>query len=219
MLSSLIPGTLLLCWIPLCFPAILSLQAPKYPEAFGVIVLTALAVFVGQLIQALASLIEPLLQWTWGGCASEKALTTGLPTRYLPQDSAARIRQKLESAVGEGTSAQSLFHYAIQLSDAAGIGRAPRFNSLYAYHRGLFTLMLIVLLTFLASTGWGMARNWPLGSTIPVIVGMLLILWLVWHRTKQRDCYYVREVLFTAERVLDEKLITAKPADSAAEGG
>ncbi len=68
-LGFLIPGTLLVCWVPICFPSISSMaSALKFPSAFAVIALTALSVMLGHLMQAVEeSIIEPAIQRTWGG--------------------------------------------------------------------------------------------------------------------------------------------------------
>lgn len=214
-LSSLILGVLAICWIPICFPALLAIKSPKFPDAFAVIALSALAMFVGQLIQAIASLLEPLLYATFGGRPSEQAFKRGLGDRYMSAKTAARIKAKLKAAIGEEADNQSLFFYAIQKSEAAGIGRAARFNGLYAYHRGLFVLAVLLTAVLLASARFGAAATWSGGQVGTAVATAILLLALFWNRTKQRAFYYVREVLFTAERVLDEKLVTTnKPAET-----
>jgi hypothetical protein len=78
-------------WIAISFPQITSVFAGvAFPDAFAVICLTAAAVLTGHLVQAVSSLLEPLLDWTWGGRASERALRGELPSRYFPNDAAER---------------------------------------------------------------------------------------------------------------------------------
>lgn len=68
LLGVVVPGTLLVCWLPICFPVLSQVAASSdLSEAFEVIALVVLAFFVGQLVQAIASLVEPVLYWTWGG--------------------------------------------------------------------------------------------------------------------------------------------------------
>ena len=105
--------------------------------------------------------------------------------------------------VGEKPTDRSLFLRAMQLAESAGNARVQRFNSLYAYHRGLITLTLIALAILLASFQWGATAEWACGLKFAGFLALLLILVLTWHRAKQRAYYYVREVLLTAERVLD----------------
>jgi hypothetical protein len=204
-LGFLIPGTLLVCWLPICFPAASSITSPlNFPSAFSVFALTGLAVMTGHLIQAIGSIIEPALYWTWGGQRSKTALKDGIDG-YFSKSSAERISTKLLGVTGSEASATDLFYYAIQRTDAAGVGRASRFNSLYAYHRGLVVFFLLAIALFVASIFWGAASSWSEIQIEGTFIGLGALLLLVWYRTNQRDAYYVREVLFTAERVLDER--------------
>lgn len=209
LLGIVVPGTLLVCWLPVCFPVITSVAGSAgFPEAFEVIALVVLAFFVGQLVQAIASLVEPVLYWTWGGRLSDQALGGGLG-RYLPKATAARIKSRLVIAAGADTDDHSLFLFAMQRSDSAGIGRAARFNCLYAYHRALLVLILLATGSFVFSLWWGAAGTWS-GSTITTTFVILVFLMaIVWYRAKQRGMYYVREVLLTAERVLEDRPIVS----------
>lgn len=204
-LSIMIPGTLLLAWIQICFPAVSALVCPlAFPEAFGVLVLIALAVFLGNLIQAISSNIEPLIYWTWGGRPSDQVLAGGL-AGYLPKDSAARIKTVLREAMGGNPSDHSVFLFAMQRAHAAEVGRVSQFNSLYAYHRGLLTLLALAAGLLIAAMVWGQAISWTWAQKAGLLILIALLFVLVWHRTKQRAFYYVREVLLTAERILDEQ--------------
>src|SRR5258705_145054 len=84
LLGVLIPGVLMVCSVPLAFPAVSQgIGVVKFPDAFTVIGLTAASIFAGFLAQALASLVEPVLNFTWGGRLSERALSHGLGNRYF----------------------------------------------------------------------------------------------------------------------------------------
>src|SRR4051812_9459157 len=100
-LGSLVPGVLFVWWLSLCFPGASATMAAKGPEAFIVITLTSLAFFIGQVIQALGSLLEPLLFRTWGGRPSEQVLSKSHPTNSVPADAVDRIKRKLQKAVGK----------------------------------------------------------------------------------------------------------------------
>jgi hypothetical protein len=205
LLSWVIPGTLLLCLVAVSFPSLAAACSEvKFPDAFSVIALLALAIFVGNLVQAVASLIEPVLDWTWGGRPSERALRDGLGNRYLPKDSAERIRKKLEAALGVGASDRAIFLYAMQRAESAGSDRIGTFNALYAYHRALLVLSFAGLLALIIAVVSGHLPDLPWYGALGVIASGAVGLALVWHRTKQRAFYYVREVLHTAERLLDE---------------
>jgi len=209
-LGAIIPGVLLTGVLPLLFPSLGNMVAHvHFPESFAVLLLIGVAFFLGQLVQSLGSLVEPLLFWSWGGRPSDSALTKGLG-RYLGGDSVTRIVAKLSKAVGPDTTKHSLFLYAEQLSDAANIGRAARFNGLYTYHRSLFALSIVMLGLAVPSAICGALSQGGAVATVIAFCSMVAFLGLLWHRTRQRAFYYVREVMFTAERILDSEAVDKK---------
>jgi len=204
LLSMLVPGTLLVGSVPFLFPSITSPASHVgIPDAFVVVLLTAVAVFLGQAVQAVASLVEPVLYWTWRGRPSDRALENGIP-RYLPADAAKRIRRKLQQWVGSDATNHALFLFAMQQADGADVGRARRFNSLYAYHRGLVVLLVILMVMLSLSAKWGRAAAWDWGTQLASFAALALLVLLMWHRARQRANYYVREVLHIAERLYEE---------------
>ena len=204
-LSFFVPGMLLLGWIVICFPSLVQLgSSANFPSAFATILLMALSLFLGQIVQAVASIIEPVIYWTWGGRPSDRAVKTGIKG-YLPEETAIRIRKKLEKAIGEQTEDHSLFLFAMQSSDSAGVGRSRQFNSLYAYHRGLLILVLLSGIILLWSMKFGGAAAFSIWQNVAAFICVILLTVLIWYRAKQRAFYYVREVLLTAERVLDNR--------------
>ncbi len=212
-LGSVVPGALLVYLIPTCFRAPIELHSTaRFPEAFLVITLTALAIFAGQLIQALGSAFEPVLYRTWGGKPSSAALTTGLGERYLPADSADRIKGKLQQATASDQSPSSLFLFAMQRAEGASGSRASRFNAIYAYHRALLVLAVLAIILFLGAMQWGTIALWSPTHKALLLLANVLLLLVLWHRAKQRSFYYVREVLLTAERVLDDRTASSSLA-------
>ncbi len=204
-LSFFVPGMLLLGWIVICFPSLVQLgSSANFPSAFATLLLIALSLFLGQIIQAVASIVEPVIYRTWGGRPSDRAVQAGI-TGYLPEETAIRIRKKLEKAIGEQTEIHSLFLFAKHSSDSAGVGCSRQFNSLYAYHRGLLVLLFLSGLILLGSMKWGGAASFGIWQNVAASLSVVLLTVLVWHRAKQRAFYYVREVLLTAERVLDSR--------------
>jgi len=203
-LGVLVPGSLGVCWAWICFPAITDIvPTAGLPATLEIVASVALIVLIGHVIQTVGSLLEPCIYRTWRGRPSDRALLEGLSERYLPKDSAVRIRAKLFQAVGAEARERSLFLRAMQLAQCAGNARVQRFNSLYAYHRGLLVLVLIAFVLLVSSLQWGAAAAWACGWKCVGLVALLSLLALTWHRGKQRAYYYVREVLLTAERVLD----------------
>lgn len=200
-----VPGTLLICILPLFFPSLISTAtAVKFPDAFAVIALTAASILAGHLVQAISSLIEPVIYFTWCGRPSDRVFTKGLGNRYLPLDLAININHKLKAAYGSKLSDRSLFVKAMQRAES-GPGRVARFNALYAYHRAVLTLTLIVFVLFIASFNAGMAANMTRKQDVGMFISLALLLVLSWHRAKQRGFYYTKEVLLKAEQSLEEK--------------
>lgn len=205
-LGTLVPGILTVCVGALCFPSISpNLSSPQFPEAFAVMALIALAFFLGQLIQAISSLTEPWLNHTWGGSLSERVLTNGFGQRYFPPDAAKRIREKLEKTTSTPSSPRSLFLTALHLAETSPNSRVAKFNALYGYHRALLVLVVVSTLLFALSIRWGIGMSWPWQQSVGMFTSAVFVCFLVWHRTKQRAIYYVREVLYTAERLLDNQ--------------
>jgi hypothetical protein len=201
----LVPGTLLICVLPLFFPSLISTaSAVKFPDAFAVIALTAAAILGGHVVQAISSLVEPIIYFTWGGRPSDRVFTKGLGNRYLPLELAIQIKEKLKAAYGANLSDRSLFVKAMQRAET-GPGRVARFNALYAYHRAVLTLTLIVTILFLASFHAGLATAMTKKQDVGMLISLLLFLGLSWHRAKQRGFYYAKEVLLKAEHALEEK--------------
>lgn len=219
-MGMLIPGFLLVLVLRVGFPSISSLVTPSgVPDAFVVLALTAFAVFLGQTILAISSAVEPLLYWTWGGRPSDRALSTGLGERYLPVDTVTRIKTKLEHAVGQTSGGRSLFLVAMQQAEKAADSRVPQFNALYAYHRSLLALVLVSLVLLALSILWGAASAWSWNEVGSAAGVGLVLMCLLWYRTKQRAYYYVREVLLTSERILTDKVAgSAKATGSKKEG-
>lgn len=203
LLSTLVLGAILMTWVPMWFPEILHIETPEYPDEFKVVVLVCLALIVGNVIHALANLAIRIAEGRTGKPPTEIALERGLG-RYFPIDTAHRIKSKLRSIVGEKASDRSLTLYAIQRTDAAGVGRVARFNGLYAFHTGFAVALAIMLVVFLASMIWGSAREMGIIGRILMIAGLLSLTVLILYRAKQRAYYYASELFLTVERVIDE---------------
>ena len=203
LLGILVPGILVVSAIPLAQPdAALIFISLRFPEPFAILALTALCVFTGQLIQAIASLVEPLLYWSWGGRPSDRALEVGLGERYLPAETGKRIRAKLAAVVGADASTGSLFIFAMQRAENCGSPRVSSFNALYAYHRVLVVLALGAIILYALSFHRGLGARLTFTQNIACSAILIGLPVLFWYRAKQRSYYWVREVLLCAEREL-----------------
>jgi hypothetical protein len=203
LLGIVIPGVLLTYWLPICYPhAVTMAAAAGFPASIDFVGFAAVAFFVGQLTQALASFLEPVLYWTFGGRPSDQALQAGLGERYVPADAGTRIRAQLAEVAGRDATDRALFLEAMRRANAAGNPRVERFNALFAYHRALMVVVAAALILLATSTQWGAATKWSSARIAAWLVALSLILLLLWFRTKQRAFYYAREVLITAKGTL-----------------
>jgi hypothetical protein len=214
LLAAFLPGALLLCAIVILFPGVqLPTRGLALPSEFAVAALFAAAILVGEVIQAVGSLLEPKLFKMFGGRPSDLAVVGTLGERYLPADASARIRNKLLTRVGDGASDRHLFLAAMSIAESAEGSKAGAFNAQYGHHRAVTTLLLATLLIMLPSLHWGAAARWSgtgVGVALASCAGLLcLFAWRTW----QRGAYYAREVMLAAERRLnaDEGAGTSKP--------
>lgn len=203
---ALVPGVLLLCILTIGFPELAAgVASPNLPDSFAFLALTVLAVFTGHIVQTLVSLLEPLLYKSWGSQPSDLALTVGLGDRYFPKDSAERISAKLKAVVGVTASNRSLFFYAMTLAESVKSSRTASFNASYAYHRALLMLTIASIALTLISAVYGALHAATRGQVVSLLALELALTVMQWYRCKQRAFYYVREVLMTAERLLDSR--------------
>ena len=205
LMSSLIPGALIVGLIGVLFPVTCSQLVPDGDTAFSAITLTALIIFVGQLLVAAGSIVEPLLFYTWGGKPSDQALTKGLGDRYMPYHRAQRIKTKLQSMSEHNASSSSLFLKAMTLARNSQNNLAERFNALYAYQRTLVVLILASFVLITVSRFEGILNSVSEGKFWFGVSVLAVILLVCWQRAKQRAYYFVREVLMSAEREMDEQ--------------
>jgi hypothetical protein len=216
LLATVVPGTLIVCLMPVFVPDLAAAaKALNLPDAFALIGLIALALFAGNVVQAVASQLDPVLFWLWGGRPSERCLRHGLGERYMPLDSAERIRGKLVAAVGAAASDRSLFLFAMQQAESAGTQRVTTFNALFAYHRALLILTAIGVTIAIAIVCGQGPESWSAALRWGLLVGSVLLFVLLFFRTRQRAFYYVREVLLTAERVMDQRAIPSATSAAA----
>lgn len=205
-MSALVPGVLVVGLAGTLFPEWRAGLVFESSGAFVVIVLTALAVFVGQLLVAIGSMIEGALFWTWGGKPSNMALEDGLGDRYLPKSKAMRIKEKILVQCESGASPSSLFIKAMSIARGSENNLVERFNAIYAYHRTLVVLVMAAFAMVAFSRIDGLCRGISSLRFLVWLVGLGLVLVISWFRAKQRAFYFVREVLVTAEREIDKKV-------------
>lgn len=146
---------------------------------------------LGYFINAISSLMEPVLYWLIGGMPSDRLLTpekgqdwTGIrKVKFYETRSAI---EKLRSELGEdNASTGKMFACAMRHSVSNPDSRVPDFNAQYAYSRAIFTCALVLFL-FVSTQLYDVWCFWIIG---------LAILWLVWNRFREKGFYFAREVL------------------------
>lgn len=198
-LGSLVPG---LVAIGMIFAALWwtgnRIQVPTMPHGVPVLLLTAAGFVLGQVIQALGSLIQPFYYWTWRGRPSDQAFKG--QSKQISSAQITRIKKRLASYIeadaGQALTDHEAFLAALSLCTHKALGRVQRFNSLYAYHRGLTTLLLISTIATLGII-YSVEPNPP--AAWPILLFQIVATFLLWFRTKQRASYFVNEVLQMAD--------------------
>ena len=208
-LGVVVPGTVsmggllvLLHW------AGIQLPLPVLPSSIAFFLVIVVALFVGNLVQSIASFLEPLYFWTWGGNPSDELLNGRTSFRGISAGDGRRIAGLLRSRAQdsdreeehEQPSAARLFFYANALVNRKKLGRAAAFNALYAYHRALLTMSMLLFLSDLGLC----IHQWVTRGEPPreLLIGLGILAAVVvlsWFRAKQRGYYFVREVLQMAE--------------------
>lgn len=146
---------------------------------------------LGYFINAISSLIEPILYKLIGGKPSDKLLTlvegqewTGISKVKFYE--AQRIIEKLKQEVDDDSvSTGRMFAFAKCHSVSNPNSRVPDFNAQYAFSRAIFTCAIVIFVS-LAFQLYDVLYFWVLGFGI---------IWLSWNRFREKGYYYAREVL------------------------
>jgi hypothetical protein len=180
-----------------------NITIPTMPEALQVFVLAAVAIVLGQAIQALSSILEPFYFWTWFGMPSNRALQG--KTKRMSKAFAGEIKERFKTHILKGenrdVSDHEIFMSALSICTHKSLGRVARFNSLYAYHRALTTLLLVATITtaiIIASCDPNPPAAWR------IFLIELGVTFLFWYRTKQRGMYFADEVLRMADLEIEQ---------------
>ncbi len=187
-----------------------NITIPTMPDALQVFVLAAVAIVLGQAIQALSSILEPFYYWTWGGKPSDRAMQ-GRTKRISPalaNEIKGRFKTYIVQGANREVSDNEIFLCALSICTHKSLGRVARFNSLYAYHRALTTLLLVATVATLLIIIFVEPRP-PMAWRIFFIeFGVTL---LFWYRTKQRGHYFSDEVVKIGDLEIRQPAAQAQP--------
>ncbi len=199
LLSVVVPGTILVAWVPMCWPELLTIDHPSFPDAFTVILLIALSLAAGQLAQTISSYLEKISDWTFKGKASSLLMKKKL--QLVSAELTDRVRAKINLHAGSELSDDSAFLYAQEQARSVAHSRVERFNAIYAFNRNMIGVTLIMIINFCFSMSYGGVEYWPYREVLLGLLGFVLI--VQWFRARRRAEYHAREVLVTCETALD----------------
>ncbi|MHB8490684.1 MAG: hypothetical protein ACYDA6_00500, partial [Solirubrobacteraceae bacterium] len=200
--AHIVPGTLVLGVLAL-IPEVFGFTVPLPPSdavtlAAGIPVTYA----VGQVVQAIASFMQPLYYKLWGGMPSKVILEGNSKRLHGARLSKilAVLSKRFDSGADTSEQRQTLFSFAMALCNRESLGRVADFNASYAFHRALLTtgvLTTIMLATAIALSELGVAS--ATSSFRPSLVYLLVLAFLLtvieFIRTRQRGEYFSVEVL------------------------
>ncbi len=198
-LGVLLPGVLILGVLIWVLPINPEDTLDGVPGSFLTLILTGFALVIGQVVQGVGSLIEPLLFLSWGGTPSDQLLSESrFGKHFLPAASSKRIRDKLKNKILKGEN-HDFFLYALTLAGGEK-GRVGVFNGLYAHHRGLLVGSLLTIVIVLCR--WSSEQIASFRCELLLLAVLMTLIF--WWRTRARAYYFAREVLLAAEQALDE---------------
>lgn len=200
--AHVVPGTLVLGVLAL-IPAVFGFTVPL-PHSDAVTLAAGLPVTyaVGQVVQAVSSLLQPLYYRLWGGMPSTVILE-GRSTRLR----GTRLHTLLDGLAHPDSSAResaeergALFSSAMALCNRHGLGRVGEFNAAYAFHRallttGVLTSGMLALALALSELGVDSASSAFRPSLVYLLILALSLTAIEFVRARQRGEYFAIEVL------------------------
>jgi len=177
LLSNLVPGLLIMGVVNLCF-------GDKIPH-ISEIILLAMSFIVGYLNNTISSWLEGFYRFLWGGNPIN-AFFDGTGIFKVRFFKGAAVKKILSGTVTtKNPSDIELFIEAMRIANDNSTSRLEDFNSMYAFSRAVLTALIIsggmVIYTYYQS--------------MYAYLGFIVLFLISLIRCKQRNGYYVREVL------------------------
>ena len=175
-LSSLIPGFLVLL-------VVLKIANMGFDKDLA-IAYTAVAFLLGYLVNTLASWMEDIYYFSWGGKPSSRLLD-GKDIWKVKFYTTTEVKELLKSETSNpNPKNDELFGIAMRYANGEKDTRIDDFNASFAFSRALLTCAIICTILLLLKFPCNLTYY---SSLIAVIV--------IWLRCKQRGYYYAKEVL------------------------
>jgi hypothetical protein len=210
-IAHLVPGTLGLV-VLIYFMHLAGLSLPTLPagNAGALAIGIALAYLLGHILQSLASTLEPLFYFLWGGKPSIRLMTSDI--EFINQDQRHELISQMETYFGLPLTVSlpksdrprrydHLFDRCKTLCHKEKLGRVEKFVTVYGFHRVMLTIFLIAILSFGMLWILYVLDRQPLDSNKLSELYFLLVLAVIglaieFPRTKKRGLHYSREVFF-----------------------
>jgi hypothetical protein len=220
--AHIVPGTLVLGVLAL-IPEVFGFTVPT-PKSDAITLAAGLPVAyaVGQVVQAVSSLMQPIYYRLWGGMPSNVILAGD--SKRLRGVRLSKILTALSDRLGSpaGTPEEraAIFSFAMALCNKDSLGRVGDFNASYAFHRallttGVLTTLMLALALALSELGVASATSAFRPSLIYLLVLSLLVTLIEFIRARQRGEYFSIEVLDMAYA----ETLEAAPAPASSAGG
>jgi hypothetical protein len=210
-IAHLVPGTLGLV-VLVYFMYLSGLSLPSLPagNAGALAIGVALAYLLGHILQSLASTLEPLFYFLWGGKPSIKYLMND--AEFINGVQRHELLSQMEDFFGLPRAADTprserprhydyLFDRCKTLCNKEKLGRVEKFVTVYGFHRVMLTIFFLAFLSFGLVWVLYYTKHLLLTGTklselhfILALVGIGLV--IEFPRTKKRGMHYSREVFF-----------------------
>lgn len=187
LLSHMVPG-LVVFWV-------LSFEYEKFMPNVSAIPLLAIAFIIGYFVNTLGSWFESFFHAISGGNPLEKFFD-GEGIWKVKYHNGEVIKSLISSRLANGETENSkLFVEAMRIANSDSTARLEDFNASYAFSRS-------IVMTIMAAGGI-MLYSDPTNLTYYAIVFCLVLISLL--RFRQRNGYYIREVLNISQLILEKE--------------
>jgi hypothetical protein len=199
--AHVVPGTLVLGVLALV-PSVFGFTVPlPRSDALTLAAGLPVAYALGQVVQGVSSLLQPLYYRLWGGMPSAVILEG-----HSGRLSATRLADLLDTLAAPPAGGQTpearraVFASAMAVCNRYKLGRVGEFNASYAFHRALLTtgVLTSVMLTaalLLSELGIDSATSAFRPTLVYLLVLALALTVIEFVRARQRGEYFVLEVL------------------------
>lgn len=198
----------------------ITIPVPKTGQIAELGIGVAIAYTAGHLLQSVASFLEPVYYFMWGGQPSVVILEKDTP--HLTGGRREQYLREFQEAFGvqgpipsdrkkKNTFYQGIFQRCMGVCNKNKLGRVERFVTIYGFHRVMLTTFFLSWLVLMIQVGrslLGMVALLPeqvnsLLFLVPLLTGATVV---EVFRSRARGYHYAREVVsMTAEFLRTEK--------------